>query len=761
MKGLRLKWCLGSFICFSLVFLLMMPGIALAARLDLGSASGSPGSDVTIPITLDYGGATPNISATSNDIGFNTDVLENPRAEIGPAGTATSKQVVSSTPSLGVFRVGVFGLNQNIIQNGIVANITFGIKAGASSGETSLGNTPSASDPDGNPVEVSGSAGTITVCTAPSITAQPQSQTIPSGQTATLSVTATGTAPLSYQWYWGSSGDISNPVSGATSSSYTTPALTQTTSYWVRIWNAFGSVNSNTATISMRGIGTATRNLPDYYTPSIASTVSITVTPSETTNSYVVEDIPPSGWTVSSINENGQWDSVNKKVKWGSFFDHNPRTLTYQVTPPGSETGSKTFSGTASFDGSNVSIGGDQTIGNMLVSYAINPNASYSYIHGNNQITSWQGNLNDGYFDLSLEDFDFQFYGISVTNIRISTNGYITFGTNGTAFSNDLIPNVNLPNAIIAPFWDDLNLTGLGGEAGVWSGISGTAPNRQLVVEWYQVPSFEYGTEMYSFEVILYESTDRIKFQYLDVDSGTSHDLGASATVGIENFDGTEGVQYSFNGSEPLSNGLAIEFIPSNDVFSDVPYGYWAEGYITAIYNVGITTGCAQDDPNTPENERRYCPEDYVTRSQMAAFIIRAKEGEPAQDYCGSGSPFSDVDANHWACKYIKRLYELGITTGCAQNPLRYCPDTLVSRDQMATFIVRAKEGEPSATYCSTGSPFSDVDANNWACKYIKRLYELGITTGCAQNPLRYCPNDIVTRAQMAAFLARAFLGMQ
>jgi hypothetical protein len=84
-----------------------------------------------------------------------------------------------------------------------------------------------------------------------------------------------------------------------------------------------------------------------------------------------------------------------------------------------------------------------------------------------------------------------------------------------------------------------------------------------------------------------------------------------------------------------------------------------------------------------------------------------------------------------------------------------------VTMDQMVTFIVRAKEGEPTANYCSTGSPFSDVDTNHWACKYIKRLYELGITTGCAQSPLQYCPTNIVPRDQMAAFLARAFLGMQ
>jgi len=192
----------------------------------------------------------------------------------------------------------------------------------------------------------------------------------------------------------------------------------------------------------------------------------------------------------------------------------------------------------------------------------------------------------------------------------------------------------------------------------------------------------------------------------------------------------------------------------SSTIFFDVSSTHWAYNYIMAIYNNHITTGCSQ-------NPLKYCPDTLVSRDQMAAFIVRAKEGEPSATYCSTGSPFSDVDANHWACRYIKRLYELGITTGCAQSPLRYCPDNGVSRDQMAAFIVRAKEGEPAQDYCGSGSPFSDVDSNHWACKYIKRLYELGVTTGCAQNPLRYCPNNIVSRDQMAAFLARAFLGMQ
>lgn len=92
---------------------------------------------------------------------------------------------------------------------------------------------------------------TVNPCTPPSITSHPASQTITSGQQASLSVTATGTAPLSYQWYQGSSPNTATPVGGATGSSFQTPALTQNTSYWVRVTNACNSANSNTATITI------------------------------------------------------------------------------------------------------------------------------------------------------------------------------------------------------------------------------------------------------------------------------------------------------------------------------------------------------------------------------------------------------------------------------------------------------------------------------------------------------------------------------
>jgi hypothetical protein len=185
--------------------------------------------------------------------------------------------------------------------------------------------------------------------------------------------------------------------------------------------------------------------------------------------------------------------------------------------------------------------------------------------------------------------------------------------------------------------------------------------------------------------------------------------------------------------------------------FLDVPLTHWAASYIKASYTAHITTGYGGTDQFKPEYE--------VSRDQMAAFIIRAKEGEPAADYCNTGSYFADVSVSGWACKYIKRLYEVGVTTGYGGTNL-YRPELTVTRDQMAAFIIRAKEGEPAPAYCDSGSPFIDVAPSSWSCRYIKRLYELGITTGY-EGTNQYRPDLPVTRAQMAAFIGRAFLGMQ
>lgn len=86
---------------------------------------------------------------------------------------------------------------------------------------------------------------------SPTFTRQPAGTTIGSGGVTTLTAAATGFPAPAYQWYLGESGDISNPIDGANSATYTTPALTATTSYWVRATSSSGTFDSDTVTVTI------------------------------------------------------------------------------------------------------------------------------------------------------------------------------------------------------------------------------------------------------------------------------------------------------------------------------------------------------------------------------------------------------------------------------------------------------------------------------------------------------------------------------
>jgi hypothetical protein len=186
----------------------------------------------------------------------------------------------------------------------------------------------------------------------------------------------------------------------------------------------------------------------------------------------------------------------------------------------------------------------------------------------------------------------------------------------------------------------------------------------------------------------------------------------------------------------------------SNSSFSDVPPGYWAEDAIYAIYDAGITTGCSQ-------NPLRFCPDSAVTRKTMAVFLLRSKHGSSYTPPSATGI-FADVPASHWAADWIEQLYNEGITTGCSRNPLRFCPDSAVTRKTMAVFLLRSKHRSSYSPPSATGI-FADVPASHWAADWIEQLYNEGITTGCSRNPLRFCPDSVVYRKAMAVFLARTF----
>jgi hypothetical protein len=166
------------------------------------------------------------------------------------------------------------------------------------------------------------------------------------------------------------------------------------------------------------------------------------------------------------------------------------------------------------------------------------------------------------------------------------------------------------------------------------------------------------------------------------------------------------------------------------------------EANIETIAGRGITMGC-----NPPINDR-YCPNDVVSRAQMAAFLLRTMGEDPLASYRGY---FPDVAPGSWYTGFVERAFELGLTQGYPNGTFR--PETPVARSQVAAFILRAL-GEDLSTVAPTGV-FFDVPLDAWYREEVERLKELGITTGCGISPLRYCPGDPVKRDQMGSLLAR------
>jgi len=86
----------------------------------------------------------------------------------------------------------------------------------------------------------------------------------------------------------------------------------------------------------------------------------------------------------------------------------------------------------------------------------------------------------------------------------------------------------------------------------------------------------------------------------------------------------------------------------------------------------------------------QYCPEAAVSRAQMAVFLLRGVHGSSySPPAVGSGTGFGDVATGDFAAAWIKELALEGITSGCGGG--NYCPNTAVSRAQMAVFLLKAK----------------------------------------------------------------------
>ena len=184
--------------------------------------------------------------------------------------------------------------------------------------------------------------------------------------------------------------------------------------------------------------------------------------------------------------------------------------------------------------------------------------------------------------------------------------------------------------------------------------------------------------------------------------------------------------------------------------FNDVPSSDLFYASICTIGRDGITVGCGSGN---------YCGDAAVSRGQMAVFLLKAEHGSGYAPPACTGI-FADVPCTPGVGfpDWIEQLATENITGGCFIDPLRYCPDRSVRRDEMAAFLLKTEHGSGYAPPTCTGI-FADVPCTPGVgfSDWIEQLANENITGGCFTDPLRYCPDRINSRGEMAVFLTKAF----
>ncbi len=215
-------------------------------------------------------------------------------------------------------------------------------------------------------------------------------------------------------------------------------------------------------------------------------------------------------------------------------------------------------------------------------------------------------------------------------------------------------------------------------------------------------------------------------------------DLGLGWMAWNISSDFTEGAYPEDGGLRAGAAAPPPEALPGSG-FWDVGDGHVFAEDVAWLAGEDVTRGC-----NAPWNDE-FCPDDRVTRGQMAAFLVRALE-LPAGE-----APFTDTSGSGFEVE-VAALYTAGITRGCdITDPSRFCPDDPVRRAEMAAFLVRALDLPPA------DSEFLDAAGSVFEAD-IGALAAAGVTRGCdVLDHTRFCPDDPVLRGQMAAFLRRAF----
>ncbi len=264
----------------------------------------------------------------------------------------------------------------------------------------------------------------------------------------------------------------------------------------------------------------------------------VDVTPTSLTETLLTGATSTQNLTLSNVNAN---TTLDFQIPLPELLTNPSSVYAYLDVPKGgvdSRTGDPVTLGSGGPDGFGYRwVDSDEAVGPAFAWIDISASGTVAMSTGDD--------ASSGPFPIG---FDFPFYGVNYSQFQVCSNGFLSFTSNSTAYSNQPLPNGGAPPALVAPFWDDLDVAG----GTVYFENTGT----QLIVQWDAVGHYNGGGP-YTFQAIL-DQDGSITYQYLSMGSP-----GNSATVGIQNASRSDGLTVAFNVNYIHDNlALRIEAVP-------------------------------------------------------------------------------------------------------------------------------------------------------------------------------------------------------
>ena len=304
--------------------------------------------------------------------------------------------------------------------------------------------------------------------------------------------------------------------------------------------------------------------------------------------------------------------------------------------------------------------------------------------------------------------FNFKYYGVNKTQIYVSSNGLITFGIlNSNVFTNTGIPNTAVPNDYIAPFWDDLD--------GVSSGTVHYKQEGSTFIIQFTGWHIYSNTGSLTFQVVLHQN-GKIVVYYNNMNATLT-----SATVGIENAAGNDGLQVAYNAAY-VANNLALEFAAEPDWLSnnnnsgtlfngnsiDVELTFHAEDYPAGNYSMDLNV--TSNDPVNPVVTIPVTMEISIIPVELTSFVANNDRNNVTLNWATAtevnNSGFQIERKLNGTNEWANVSFVSGKGTSTERNNYSYMDKSI----SVGKYSYRLKQVDLDGTY--EYSPVIEVDVN-------------------------------------------------